>query len=141
MKLNQAGTDLIKSFESCRLSVYEDIVGLNTVGWGQRTNLPVGTTITQLQADNMLADHLDEICNQIKHCLEVELNDNQFSAVVSLVYNIGIGNFESSTLLKLLNLQQFQAASEEFKRWDLASGRVVDGLLRRRLAERQLFDS
>lgn len=141
MKLTQAGIDLIKQFESCRLEVYKDIKGLFTVGWGHRTDLPLGTKITQLEADELLTGDLAGFVDGIKKLLRNELNDNQFSACVSLVYNIGLGSFKSSTLLRLLNIGNMYASSLEFIKWDHANGVEVSGLLRRRIAEQKLFNS
>lgn len=141
MKLAQAGIDLIKEFESCRLTVYLDLRGLATVGWGQRTTLPVGTVITQSEADKLLVAKLDSICADLKSYITAKLTDNQFSALVCLAYNIGDGNFKASTLLNKLNSGDLSGAAGQFERWDMAAGTIVQGLLRRRLAEKALFKS
>lgn len=139
MKLNQSGIELIKRFEGLSLQVYHDMVGLLTVGYGHRTNLPWGEQITQQQADDMLTTDLDAVSDQLKAVLKVELTDNQFSALVSFVYNLGIGAFQHSTLCKLVNTRCVSQASLEFEKWDHAGGKIVSGLLRRRIAERDLF--
>ncbi len=139
MELNTAGLNLIKSFENCKLKVYKDIVGYPTVGYGHRTDLPVGDTITQEEAEQLFIDDLKRIEDGVKACLRTELNDNQFSALVSLGFNIGITSLSHSTLIKLLNSGELIAASREFEKWDHAEGKEVKGLLRRRIAEKTLF--
>lgn len=139
MQLNQAGTALIRRFESCELTCYKDIVGLLTIGWGHRTMLPLGTAITQAEANRLLDSDLTETCTHVKALLTMDLTDNQFSAIICLVFNIGVGNFKTSTLLKLLNGGGFNPAADQFLRWDHAGGKEVPGLLRRRQAERDLF--
>lgn len=139
MTLNQAGVDLIKQFEGCQVEVYKDVVGLLTVGWGHRTNLPLGVTITQELADTLLQQDLAAVQRQLHSCLTTSLTDNQFSALVSFVYNLGINRLEGSTLLTKINSGELTSAADEFLKWDHAGGIVVLGLLRRRSAERTLF--
>jgi lysozyme len=139
MDINNAGTDLIKSFEACRLTVYKDLVGYPTVGWGSRTTLPVGTAISQDEANSLLDSDIKRISDGVKACIRTVINDNQFSALVCLAYNIGGNAFAHSTLAKLINSGELTAAANEFEKWDKAEGIVVPGLLRRRLAEKALF--
>lgn len=139
MDINEAGINLIKSFESCSLVCYKDAVGLNTIGWGHRTSLPVGATIDQAYADKLLRDDLNTFIGGVKSMVEIALNDNQFSALVSFSYNVGLENLKNSTLLKLVNQGDFEDAANEFQKWDHAGGKVLEGLLRRRLAEKLLF--
>ncbi len=139
MEFNAAGLNLIKSFENCKLKVYKDIVGYPTVGYGHRTDVPVGKTITQDEADQLLVDDLKRIEDGVRACLRTELNDNQFSALVSLGFNIGTTSLAHSTLVRLVNSGELIAASKEFEKWDRAGGKEVKGLLRRRAAEKTLF--
>lgn len=139
MKLNQAGLNIIRSFESCRLDCYLDIKGLATIGFGHRTLLPIGTHISQEDADSLLESDLQKFCQGVKELVNIDLNDNQFSALVCLAFNIGLGNFKGSTLLKLVNAGGLKKAAEEILRWDHANGVEIPGLLRRREAERRLF--
>lgn len=139
MQLNAAGIALIKQFEGCQLKVYPDLVGYATVGYGHRTSLPVGTEITQDEADKLLDEDLERISNGVKSCLRPELNDNQFSALVSLGYNIGTNVLAHSTLIRLINSGEIIAAALEFPKWDKAGRKEVPGLLRRRMAEKTLF--
>lgn len=139
MKINQAGLDLVKSFEGCRLEAYKDVVGIDTIGYGHvSADIHPGLTITQAQADDLLAKDLKRFEDGVSAlCLQV--NENQFSALVCLSYNIGLSNLKSSTLLKKLNVGDVSGAADQFLVWDKAGGKPVAGLLRRRQAERALF--
>lgn len=140
--LNQAGIDLIKSFEGCKLQSYQDSGGIWTVGYGiTGKNIGPGMTITQDQANQMLADRLNSTASMIDGMLAVVLTSNQFSAIVSLGYNIGIGNLERSTLWGLLQANQSGPAALQFSRWDRVNGSVLKGLQARRLAEQTLFNT
>lgn len=139
MKINQAGLDLIKSFEGCRLEAYQDIVGIWTIGYGHvSADVHPGLTITQAQADDLLAKDLKRFEDGVS-ALCPQVNENQFSALVCLSYNIGLSNLKSSTLLKKLNVGDVSGAADQFLVWDKAGGKPVAGLLRRRQAERALF--
>jgi lysozyme len=140
---NQATIDLIKIFEGVRLDVYLDAVRKPTVGIGHliqpHDGLKVGDTITQEQADTFLAHDLAHACDGVERVVTVPLNDNQFGALVSFTFNLGIGNLESSTLLRKLNVGDYDGAANEMLRWNRAGGHVLTGLTRRRQAERDLF--
>jgi lysozyme len=140
MKINEKGLALIKECESCKLKSYRDIVGIWTIGWGH-TGSEVNPDLiwTQEQADNQLRQDLGRVEDGVSDRLEVDVNENQFSALVSLAYNIGLRNFNTSGLLKQVNLGNFDIAAERFLLWDKASGREVPGLMRRREQERSLF--
>ena len=141
MKFNDAGLQIIKTFEGCRLQAYQDIRGIWTIGFGcVDPSIYPGLVISQAQADEMLMERLeDEFIPGVTGLVKVSLNDNQFSALVSLAYNIGLANLKSSGLLKLVNLGDFKDAADRFLSWDKAGGQQIDGLLRRREAERTLF--
>lgn len=139
-KLNDAGLKLIKKFEGCSLVVYLDIVGYKTVGYGHMSDkLVVGHKITQAAADKMLDDDLIAAESVVASQVRVPLNDNQFSALVSFVFNLGGSSLKSSTLLKKLNAKDYIGASNEFDKWNHAGGKVWDGLTERREAEKDLF--
>lgn len=144
MKLNQAGIDLVKQFEGCRLKAYPD-PGTGgepyTIGYGYTVGVEPGDVWTQEKADNKLLETLTNLATHLVSYIEVELTDNQFSACVSLVYNIGIGNFVGHSLLKFINSDNMEAAANEFVKWDRAAGKEMAGLLRRREAEAALFRS
>lgn len=141
MKLTQAGIDLIKKSEGCRLDAYLDAVGYLTVGYGHRTSsMKVGDRITQHQAEAIFESDIEKFSTGVENlCKTLPLTDNQFSACVSLAYNIGITRFASSTLFKKLKAGDFGAAAREFMKWDLAKGKVLPGLVARRAAEKALF--
>lgn len=142
MKTNQAGLALIKQFEGLRLIAYQDVVGVWTIGYGHTgKDVTPGLVITQTQADQMLCGDLACFETGVSNLVTVALNENQFSALVSFSYNLGLGNLGSSTLLRLLNAGDYQGAAAQFPRWNRAGGKVYDGLTKRRLAEQALFDT
>lgn len=146
MKINELGVNLVKEHEGCCLKAYPDPATNGdpwTIGYGATgKGIKPGVEWTQAQADKRLLSDLNEAASQINKVLTVELTDNQFSALVSLVFNIGIGNFEKSTMLKLLNVGRgTNAAAMEFPKWDKAAGKEMPGLLKRRLAEQKLFNT
>lgn len=143
MTTGENGLNLIKSFEGLRLQAYPDSTGLPTVGFGTTVingqPVQLGMTITEDQATSYLQtdlQHAESIVNQV---VQVDITQNQFDALISFTYNLGEGNLEKSSLLRLLNQGNPMAASEEFVKWDRAGGQVLEGLLRRRTAERDLF--
>ena len=140
MKLNQAGIDLIKSHEGCRLESYQDIVGKWTIGYGcTGPEIVAGLTWSQEDCDKILMADLDHLQARLTKLITKPINDNQFSACCSLAYNIGVGAFKSSTLLRLINEGALLEAANSFILWDHAGGREIQGLLTRRLDEKKLF--
>jgi lysozyme len=96
-------------------------------------------TVTQAQADAWLEYDLARSAQIVNSLVHVHLNQNQFDALVDFVFNVGAGNFRSSTLLRLLNAGNFAAAADQFSRWTQAAGKTMPGLVKRRAAERALF--
>jgi lysozyme len=139
VKLNPAGFDLIKQFEGLRLEAYRCPAGVWTIGYGHTGDVREGMKITEHQADPILDVDLDIFERGVKSMLTVPLNENQFSALVSLAFNIGLGAFRDSTLLKRVNAGLPNAAAKEFSRWVHAKGKVLPGLVSRREAEAKLF--
>lgn len=140
MKISQKGVDLIKSFEGLELKAYKDSVGVLTVGWGSTgSHVTAGMTITKEQAEQLLKKDLERFEKGVSDLVKVPLNQNQFDSLVSFSFNLGLGNLKSSTLLKKLNAKDYLGASKEFERWNRAGGKVLNGLTRRRIAERDLF--
>jgi lysozyme len=143
-RIGNAGLKLIKSFEQLRLWPYQDIAGNWTIGYGHlmRPNEHY-IVITQQQADNLLVQDLLAAEIAVSSYVRVPLTQDQFDALCSFVFNIGARNFEYSTLLRKLNLWDYEGASEQFVHWDkiFIDGALlpVDGLKRRREAEEQLF--
>ena len=140
MKLGEKGTEILKYFEGCKLTAYQDSVGVWTIGYGHTKGVHDGMTITQEQAEQMLLTELEEYEGYIESMVTVPLTQNQFDALVVWVYNLGPTNFKNSTLLKELNAGNYNAASTEIKRWNKAGGKVLAGLVKRREAEAQLFN-
>lgn len=143
--INKQGLDLIKHFEALKLEAYQDSVGIWTIGWGhtsgQDGTVYEGQVITQEEAEVLLKKDLMHFEARVKELVSVPINENQFSALVSFAFNVGIGNLKSSTLLKHLNTQDEFNASKEFVKWSKAGGTRLKGLVRRRVSERNLFCS
>lgn len=139
VSINQAGIDLIKSFEQCRLTSYEDGAGIWTLGWGHTRGITANMTCTQAQADQWFLEDIQETQKILSGLVPSTITANQFSACVSLAYNIGTGHFASSTLLKKLRGHDIAGAADQFLVWDKVAGAHSPGLQRRRQAERQLF--
>lgn len=140
MDISQNGIDLIKRFEGCRLTAYKCPANVWTIGYGHTgSDVKQGLTITQEQAEKLLKSDLVVHCNNVSKLVKVPLNQNQFDALVSFEYNLGYGNLSRSTLLALINQKKFKEASEEFKKWKCAGGKVLAGLVKRREAEKELF--
>ena len=140
MNISQNGIDLVKSFEGLELKAYKDSVGVLTVGWGSTgSHVTAGMTITKEQAEQLLKKDLERFEEGVSDLVKVPLNQNQFDSLVSFSFNLGLSNLKSSTLLKKLNASDYIGASKEFERWNRAGGKVLNGLTRRRIAERDLF--
>lgn len=144
MQTSKNGFDLIKRFEGCELTAYQDSVGVWTIGygWTQQVNgVPVGAgmTITQSTADKLLSSGIAQYEQAVNRLVTVAITQNQFDALVDFVYNLGAAAFESSTLIKKLNDGDYVGAADEFPRWNKAGGKVLSGLTKRRAAERELF--
>lgn len=139
MKYSKTGLHLTEQFEGCKLVVYLDQVGVATIGYGHTKGVKLGMTCTPEQAEQWLAEDVAEAEHAVNALVRVPLTQNQYDALVDLVFNVGTGNFQTSTLLRLLNLKAYDRAENEFQRWNKAGGIVRDGLTRRRLAEANLF--
>lgn len=144
MKTSQAGIELIHSFESLRLKAYPDPGSKDgkpvTIGWGATgPDIKLGMTWTKEQADARFAKDLASFEIGVSKAVSVDLKQNQFDALVSFAYNVGLANFLSSTLLKMLNGGYYSNAALQFARWNKNDGKVMAGLTRRREAERKLF--
>ena len=139
MKTNQAGIDLIKSFEGCKLEAYLCPAGIPTIGYGTTRGVKLGMKITEALAEKFLREDIVEFENQLDS-LGLHLNSNQYAACISFIYNLGFGNFRSSTLrAKIANDPDDPAIADQFLRWTKAGGKVLDGLVRRREAEAKLY--
>ena len=140
MQYSKQGLALTEGFESCRLTAYQDIKGIWTIGWGHAgPEVEEGLVWTQNQADSQLVADLQKAENMVNTYVAVDLTQGQFDALVDFAFNLGVNAEKGSTLLKLVNAGNLDAAAEEFDKWDHSSGQVVAGLLRRREAETQEF--
>lgn len=146
MQLSEEGLNLIKEFEGFRSNPYKCSAGVTTIGYGS-TYYRNGKKVSMLdkpisedEAKSLLAyianKDFGEFVNKV---VKVELNQNQFDALVSFAYNLGNGNLQNSTLLKKVNQKDFVGASKEFVKWNKAGGKELVGLTRRREKERDLF--
>ena len=141
MKTGPLGLSLIKRFEGLRLAAYDDGAGVQTIGFGHTAGVRRGQTITTAQADAFLRDDLATAELEVARLVTTPLNQNEFDALVSFVFNCGARAFAASTLLRLINAGQRSAVPAEFARWNHAGGRVIPGLTKRRAAEGALWSA
>lgn len=145
MKVTQKGIQLIKSFEGCLLNAYQDSVGIWTIGYGATyypngTKVKIGDKISQQRANELLEYHINLFAKKVLPLLSVDLTENEFSALVSFAFNLGVGALSKSTLLKKVNSNPNDLTiKDEFLRWNKAGGKVLSGLTRRRKAEAELY--
>lgn len=139
MEISKKGLDLIKKFEGCRLSAYQDSIGVWTIGYGHIQGVRKGDVCTQDQADEWLANDVKTASSAVGRLVKVPLDQNEFDALVSFTFNLGQRNLQNSTLLSMLNSNDVEGAANQFIRWNKAGGKVVDGLTKRRQAEKDLF--
>jgi len=138
--INAAGIALIKQFEGCRLTPYADLAGVLTVGWGHTgDDVKAGVPWSQKKADAVFINDVAQRVPAVLAACKVEPNENQLAAMVSLAYNIGLGAFKKSTVLRLHNAGNFVGAANAFTMWNKAGGVVRAGLTRRRAAEMALY--
>ncbi len=140
MHTSQKGLDLIKSFEGLRLSAYKCPAGVWTIGYGTTAGVKPGQSITKERAEELLRDDVKRFEDQVLRLVKVPLTQGQFDALVSFTYNLGAANLGNSTLLRLLNAGDYKGAAAQFDRWTKAGGKELPGLVKRRAAERALFE-
>lgn len=147
MRASQKCIDLIHRFEGFRAAPYRCPAGVPTIGYGS-TRYADGThvnltdpPITEAQADDIIRATLGEYEDAVNRYVSVFLNQNQFDALTDFAYNAGAQNLRKSTLLTKLNAGDAKGAAGEFERWVYADGRILPGLVRRRMAERVLFET
>lgn len=146
--ISQNGINFIKSFEGLRLRAYDDGVGVITIGYGT-TRYPnghkvqLGDTCTEKQAEQYLANDLVKFEKAVNELVKVPVNQNQYDALVSFTYNVGVGALSTSTVLKLLNAGDYTGCAKAMLSWNKGrvGGKLVEigGLTRRRNAEKDLF--
>ncbi|HAT3815740.1 lysozyme [Citrobacter freundii complex sp. 2024EL-00748] len=144
MQTSEKGIALIKQFEGCKLTAYQDSVGVWTIGYGwtqpvDGKPIRAGMTIKQETAERLLKTGLVSYESDVSRLVKVGLTQGQIDALVSFTYNLGARSLSTSTLLRKLNAGDYAGAADEFLRWNKAGGKVLNGLTRRREAERALF--
>ena len=140
MNISQEGLSLIKKFEGCELKAYRCAANVLTIGYGSTKGVTEDMEITQEEAETLLQEEMHEYEGYINDMVKVPLEQHQFDAMVSWVFNLGSGNLSSSTLLRVLNEGKYEDVPEQILRWNKAGGKVLDGLVRRRTAESLLFE-
>lgn len=145
MKISQAGLELIKHFEGLRLDAYQDSVGVWTIGYGS-TYWPDGRRVkkgdrlaNEKEAETLLRATVADFERGVNRIVKVHITQNQFDALVSFAFNLGVAALEKSTLIRKLNQIDMIPVANEFSRWTKAGGKELEGLRRRRAAERELF--
>ncbi len=140
---SQSGPELTEAFESCELVAYNDAgKGILTIGYGHTgPDVVPGLVWTKEQAVTALMNDIVWAEKIVNHFVVPTLEQHQFDALVDFTFNDGAGNFENSTLLRLVNAGNMAAADHEFAKWIHAGGKVLSGLVRRRAAEAALFNS
>ena len=144
MQTSDKGIALIKEFEGCKLTAYQDSVGVWTIGYGwtqpvDGKPIRAGMTIKQETAERLLKTGMVSYESDVSRLVKVGLTQGQFDALVSFTYNLGARSLSTSTLLRKHNAGDYAGAADEFLHWNKAGGNVLNGLTRRREAERALF--
>lgn len=148
MNISKKGLDLIKDFEGTKLKAYYDSVGIPTIGHGtikypNGKAVAMGDVITLAQAESYMLNDLKSFEAAVNGAVKVPVTQNQYDAMVSLAYNIGVTGFTNSTLVRKLNAGDVKGAADQFLVWN--KGRVkgvlveIKGLTNRRVKERALF--
>lgn len=141
MKPSDACIDLVKQFEGFKEHAYLCPAGVWTVGYGTTEHVQPGDTVTEAEAVELLRNDLQEAADAVNDLVDVDLNQTQYDALCSFIYNVGREAFRNSTLLKLLNSGNYEGAAKQFERWNKANGKVLAGLSRRRELERAVFET
>ena len=139
MKTSDNGIEFIKKHEGLRLKAYLCPAGKWTIGYGHTKGVKPGQVVTKEEAERLLREDLIVVENEInRHNLNI--NQNQFDALASFVYNVGVGNFRTSTLLKKIKANpNDKTIANKFKRWVYSNGKRLPGLVKRREEEAELY--
>jgi lysozyme len=133
------GLELIKAFEGLRLKAYLCSARVWTIGYGHTKGVKQGAVCTQAEADAFLLEDVKWVLTAVERTVKVPLTPGQRAAINSFVFNCGAGAFRTSTMLRKLNTGDYKGAAAEFPRWNKAGGKVINGLVSRRKAERKVF--
>lgn len=139
MKISDLGIELIKKHEGLRLDPYRDVAGYWTVGYGHLITDGDMKSISPEEAESILRNDLEKAEKCVINGVKTPLSQAEFDALVSFVFNVGCQAFRNSTMLRLINRGEMDDAADQFLRWNRAGGRVVKGLINRRIAEREHF--
>jgi len=155
MEMSEHGLELLKLWEGFELNVYKDSAGLPTIGVGHLITkseqasgditisgvpVPYADGLTDDQVLDLLSQDVRPCEQTVNNGVKVALNQDQVDALVSFTFNVGGGNFNSSTLLKVLNQGQYDQVPDQLRRWNKAGGKVVQGLVNRRENEIKLWN-
>ena len=139
MKISNSGLSLIKRYEGCRLKAYKDSVGVWTIGWGNTSHAKAGMAITQQQAESFLKDDIKPI-ETLLNGMGINYTQNQFDALTSWIFNLGQGNFKSSTMYKYIVARKSDLEiTDQMVKWHNAGGKPLIGLKKRRCEEANMF--
>jgi lysozyme len=138
-RISRDGLELIKRWEGCRTNAYLCPANVWTIGYGHTKGVTKGMMISHTQAEDLLLEDLKRFEEAVRRLVTVPLSQNQFDALVSFTFNVGIGALQGSTLLKLLNTGNYSSAANQFNKWVRGGGKVLPGLVVRREDEYQLF--
>jgi len=127
---------LTEQFEGCKLESYQDSGGVWTIGYGHTKDVHAGMTCTQQQAEAWLREDIAQAEQNVNDALTHEVPQGLFDALVDFAFNCGCANLDGSSLLKYVNAGAYRTALLELPKWDHCAGKVLEGLLRRRLAEK-----
>lgn len=150
MNVSSNGLDIIKEFECFKSEKYICPAGKPTIGYGHVIRVKTeklnnvflwNGSLTKEQATNLLKKDVKIAENAIKSNVKVNLTQNQYDALTSFVFNIGVNGFKSSTLLKKLNTGDYKGAAEQLPKWNKGGGKVLNGLIKRRASEKKLFET
>ena len=131
--------NIIKEFEGCKLTSYQDVGGTWTIGYGHTKGVTETDIISSAQAEALLVKELKQYENYVRKLVKVPLFQYQFDALVSWTYNLGPTNLKNSTMLMLLNKGRYDLIPNEMRRWNKVNGKVLEGLVIRRDKEARLF--
>lgn len=144
MQISKLGLALLKGFEGFRSTAYRCPAGVLTIGYGHTSmagppQVRPGQVMSKAEAEKVLAKDIEKFAAQIAPLITVDLTSNQFSALVSFAYNVGVGGFRKSSVLRAVNREQHIDVMRRLGLWTKAGGRVLPGLVKRRSAEAALY--
>jgi lysozyme len=141
VNISDKGLELIKAHEGLRLRAYICPAGVWTIGYGHTGDVEPDDEIDEARATEYLRYDVMGAEECVNHFVNVPLTQGQFDALVSFVFNVGPNAFRNSTMLKLINSGNFEAAGTQFGRWNKGGGKVLSGLTKRRQEESELFNA